>query len=48
VDVLLGNPNKAKSVLGWNPQQTTIEQLCHEMVDADVEMARDPTAYLKY
>eukprot|EP00884_Botryococcus_braunii_P018691 jgi/Botrbrau1/5505/Bobra.27_1s0042.1 len=47
VDVLLGNPAKAKKVLGWDPQQTSLEQLCHEMVDADVEMARDPTAYLK-
>lgn len=48
VDVLLGNPAKAKKVLGWDPQQTSLEQLCNEMVDADVEMARDPTAYLKY
>ena len=38
VDLLLGNPAKAKRVLGWDPQQTTLEQLCHEMVDADIAM----------
>eukprot|EP00884_Botryococcus_braunii_P001403 jgi/Botrbrau1/11263/Bobra.0038s0035.1 len=48
VDVLLGSPAKAREVLGWDPHQTSVEQLCHEMVDADVEMAQDPTAYLKY
>ena len=38
VDLLLGNPAKAKRVLGWDPQQTPLEQLCHEMVDADIAM----------
>ena len=38
MDLLLGNPAKAKRVLGWDPQQTTLEQLCHEMVDADIAM----------
>ena len=38
MDLLLGNPAKAKRVLGWDPQQTTLEQLCNEMVDADIAM----------
>lgn len=31
VDLLLGDPTKAQRVLGWNPQSTSLEQLCHEM-----------------
>ncbi len=43
MDLLLGNPAKAKRVLGWDPQQTSLAQLCHEMVDADIAMqARAP------
>lgn len=38
MDLLLGNPAKAKRVLGWDPQQTSLEQLCNEMVDADIAM----------
>lgn len=38
VDLLLGNPAKAKRVLGWDPKQTPLEQLCNEMVDADIAM----------
>jgi GDPmannose 4,6-dehydratase len=42
VDVLLGNSSKARSVLGWKPE-TSLEQLIHEMVDADLErVAREP------
>lgn len=48
VDLLLGEPNKARTKLGWDPMQTPLEQLVNEMVDADVEMASDPQAYLKY
>lgn len=36
VDVLLGNPAKAKAKLGWAPE-TTLEQMINEMVDADIE-----------
>jgi hypothetical protein len=25
-------------VLGWDPMQTPLEQLCNEMVDADIAM----------
>lgn len=35
VDVLLGNPQKARSVLGWSAQ-TSLEELIAMMVDADL------------
>lgn len=35
VDVLLGNPAKAKAKLGWSPK-TSLEQLITMMVDADI------------
>jgi GDPmannose 4,6-dehydratase len=35
VDVLLGNPTKANSRLGWK-SKTSLETLCHMMVDADI------------
>jgi GDPmannose 4,6-dehydratase len=35
VELLIGNPEKARSVLGWAPQ-TTLEQLCQMMVEADI------------
>ena len=48
VDLLLGDPTKAKTKLGWNPQKTSLQELVNEMVDADLDMAANPTAYLKY
>ncbi|SEM27514.1 GDPmannose 4,6-dehydratase [Variovorax sp. YR750] len=36
VELLIGNPAKAKQKLGWEPQ-TTLEQLCQMMVEADLE-----------
>ena len=48
VDLLLGDPRKAKAELGWDPHKTSLGQLVREMVDADLEMARDPSAYLRY
>ena len=35
VELLIGNPAKAKAKLGWEPD-TTLEQLCQMMVDADL------------
>ncbi|AIO31257.1 GDP-mannose 4,6-dehydratase [Burkholderia pseudomultivorans] len=35
VDLLIGNPEKAKQKLGWEPN-TTLEQLCAMMVEADL------------
>ena len=36
VDLLIGNPAKAREKLGWEPK-TTLEQLCQMMVDADLQ-----------
>ncbi len=35
VELLIGNPEKAKRELGWAPK-TTLEQLCQMMVEADI------------
>ena len=35
VELLIGNPEKAKQVLGWEPK-TTLEELCAMMVQADL------------
>ncbi|WP_028634716.1 GDP-mannose 4,6-dehydratase [Pseudomonas parafulva] len=35
VDLLLGDPEKAKTVLGWEPR-TSVEDLCRMMVEADL------------
>ena len=39
VDNLWGDPTKAKTVLGWNPQQTSYEELINIMVDHDMKIA---------
>ncbi|MCH5221913.1 MAG: GDP-mannose 4,6-dehydratase [Muribaculaceae bacterium] len=36
VEQLLGNPEKARRVLGWNPQATSFQRLVEIMVDADM------------
>ena len=36
VDLLLGDPTKAKTVLGWNPRKTTFEELVRRMVEYDL------------
>lgn len=36
VDLLIGNPQKAKDILGWEPK-TTLEELCAMMVQADLQ-----------
>jgi len=35
VDILIGNPQKAKTQLGWEPK-TSLEDLCKMMVEADI------------
>jgi len=40
VDNLLGDPTKAKTVLGWNPQSTSYEELVSIMAKHDRERAR--------
>jgi GDPmannose 4,6-dehydratase len=42
VDVLVGNPAKAKAVLGWKPK-TSLEELVAMMVDADLARAASET-----
>lgn len=37
---LLGNPTKARTVLGWNPQRTSYEQLCAIMAEHDLRLAK--------
>ena len=37
VEQLLGDPTKAKTLLGWNPQQTSFEELVRIMVRHDLE-----------
>ena len=39
VETLLGNPAKAKEILGWVPE-ITVEQMCAEMVANDLEIAK--------
>ena len=39
VETLLGNPAKAKEILGWVPE-ITVEQMCAEMVANDLEVAK--------
>lgn len=40
VDNLWGDPTKAKTVLGWNPQSTTYEELIRIMTEHDLAKAR--------
>lgn len=40
VDNLWGNPAKAKTVLGWNPQSTSYEELCSIMAEYDLQLAK--------
>lgn len=44
VDNLLGDPTKAKTVLGWNPRKTTYEELVELMARHDRELARREAA----
>ena len=36
---LWGDPTKAKTALGWDPQKTSCEELCRIMVEHDLEIA---------
>ena len=40
VDQLLGNPAKAKKILGWNPTKTSFEQLVKIMVKHDMKFVK--------
>lgn len=45
VDTLLGDPAKAREVLGWQPQ-ITVQEMCKEMVSEDLKVAKRD-AFLK-
>ena len=40
VDQLLGDPTKAKTLLGWNPRKTSFEDLVRIMVEHDLEYVK--------
>lgn len=40
VDQLLGNPDKARSLLGWNPRATSFPELVRRMVQSDHQLVR--------
>ncbi len=46
VDLLIGNPAKAKKVLGWEPK-TSFKGLVNMMVDADIEHVRQYKSLMK-
>lgn len=41
---LWGDPTKAKTVLGWNPQKTSYEELCRLMAEHDLALAKAEAA----
>jgi len=40
VEQLLGDPAKAKALLGWNPKNTSFEDLVRIMVESDIKLAK--------
>ena len=40
VETLLGDPSKAKALLGWNPQKTSFDELVRLMVTHDMDYVR--------
>lgn len=40
VETLLGNPSKAKNVLGWNPSKTSFEKLVEIMMVSDLNLVK--------
>jgi len=40
VEQLLGDPTKAKTLLGWNPKKTSFENLVKIMVESDIKLAK--------
>jgi GDPmannose 4,6-dehydratase len=40
VDQLLGNPGKAQKLLGWNPRQTSFQDLVKIMAQSDLELVK--------
>jgi GDPmannose 4,6-dehydratase len=44
VDNLWGDPTKARTVLGWNPQKTSYEELIRIMANHDRKLAKQERA----
>lgn len=44
---LWGDPTKARTVLGWNPQRTSYEELCRLMAEHDLKLAKAEAVVLK-
>lgn len=44
---LLGNPAKAKKLLGWDPSKTPVRELCRIMMEHDMELAKREAALAK-
>lgn len=42
VETLLGNPAKARDILGWNPNKTSLEELVKIMMKHDLEYVKLP------
>lgn len=40
VEQLLGDPSKAKQLLGWNPSKTSFDELVRLMVNSDIEYVK--------
>ena len=47
VETLLGDPTKARTQMGWQPE-ITVEQMCSEMVANDVEVAKRDSLLKKH
>lgn len=48
VDNLWGDPTKARTVLGWNPQKTSYEELVRIMAEHDRELAKKEKAVIEF
>ena len=46
VETLLGDPTKARTVLGWDPKETSFDQLVKLMVESDIKQVENEN-YLK-
>jgi len=40
VETLLGDPTKARTLLGWNPRKTSFDELVRLMMASDMELVR--------
>ncbi|MBU1142753.1 MAG: GDP-mannose 4,6-dehydratase [Firmicutes bacterium] len=47
VELLLGDPTKARTILGWNPTQTSFEELVKIMIKSDMKLVERETRIRK-